>query len=52
MRIATLERLVRGLAPEERAALGRAVGIVESMLGQRAAAWPRGARNRGTAGRG
>ena len=37
MRIETLERLVRGLRAADRATLERAVGIVEGMLGQRAA---------------
>ena len=37
MRVETLNRLVRALAPAERASLTEAVGIVERILGQRAA---------------
>ena len=40
MRVETLDRLVRALAPAERATLTEAVGIVERILGQRAAPPP------------
>ena len=40
MRVETLDRLVRALTPAERATLTEAVGIVERILGQRAAPPP------------
>ncbi|HEY7624234.1 MAG TPA: MarR family transcriptional regulator [Candidatus Limnocylindria bacterium] len=39
MRIDRIERLVRGRSAEEIAALERAVGVIEDMLGARAAPW-------------
>ena len=41
MRIEAIERLLRELGPEELANIERAVGIIEKLLGQRAAPAPR-----------
>lgn len=39
MRIDRIERLVRSRTPQDVAALERAVGVIEDMLGARAAPW-------------
>lgn len=48
MRTEAIERLVRGLGPDDLDVVERAVGVVEGLLRQRAAPWPARMRNTNT----